>query len=277
LLRARSKAFLAPPGSQRCETPRAVLTVLLTAAAAFRQVPVLKTTEGHAEESKEWHASQRGVGVDILEQNYRANPPLFIMAKGGETHVFLGGALPKGGITRSLCNARPPMIKGDPLDMFEILPSRFHAVEDVAPQHWKDLERYQQAVSCQACRSSLERLVGEAWRANSLMQYTNGYGFELAEARAVIIAIPAGRWAAQSDIAAACGGGAGGGFAVRRMLNMDQAFAQKYGHRVLYDDGSGGAVNALVAEGVLFDPQTRHPDEGRRLSVEALVGLRQRR
>ena len=209
---------------------------------------------------------------DIFELNYEANPPLFIIAKSGQTHIFVGAPLPRGGMTRALCDTRPPLFGGDPLEMFQILPSLFHAVEEVAPQHWQDLQRHQESVSCERCRLSLKQVAEAAWNQHGLMDYTHGYGFDLDQVKSLIAAIPAGRWAGQSDVAEACGGYAGSGFAVRRLLNIDQDFAREHGSRVLYDDGSGGDRDTL-GEGISFGVGPRVADPAKRLTLDELKTL----
>jgi hypothetical protein len=214
--------------------------------------------------------------LSFLEQNYRANPPIFIIAKGGLTHVFPGGDLPRGGIAKSLCKTRPPIFNADPAEMFEIRPSLFYPVEEVAPAHWERLLGIQDSVTCGACKATLKELINGVWTAFDLMDYTNGYGFDEGDVRALIAAIPPGNWAGQSDVAAACGGRPGSGFAVRRLLNVDKPFAQRYGHRVLYDDGTGGNAELLRNEGVIVDADTRHPADRLRLGIDDLTALRTR-
>jgi alkylated DNA nucleotide flippase Atl1 len=241
-----------------------------------RSVASLEKQEGSARTCRLLGGvSEHGeLGQMSLAERYRANPPFFTIAKGGFIHVFPGGDLPRGGLAKSLCDIRPPIFNDDRKEMFEIRPSLFHSVPEVAPGHWERLKAIQQTVTCATCKTSLAELIKGLWTAFDLMDYTNGYGFDERDVRSVIAVIPPGRWAGQGDVAAACGGRPGSGFAVRRLLNMDHAFGARYGHRVLYDDGSEDVANAdaLSAEGVRITSGIADPAS--RLSLEELSALR---
>lgn len=148
--------------------------------------------------------------MNIFEKSYEQNPPLFLMSKSGVTHVFGGGPRPDSGLTKALCGVRPPMFRGDLVNMVELFPksmtsSLFGTPEGEAPSLWSKHAKALQEVNCSACLAEFQQAVNLAWQKTGLASYGRGDWIDLSHARALIAAIPRGRWTGFGDVTEACG------------------------------------------------------------------------
>lgn len=214
--------------------------------------------------------------MNVFEKSYEQNPPLYLISKSGVTHVHPGGPPNRQGVARALCGARPPMFGFDVTNALSLFPSPFGTPEGEAPSLWREHTRALEEVNCGTCRAELQRAVELAWRKTGLASYGRGDWIDLNHARALIAAIPKGRWTGYGDVTEACGAPRTSGATLLYFLDQDKHGSPRHVCRVLYDDGSSNMKECraqIEAEGVTFtEDGSGVADPSNRMTPDDLAG-----